>query len=65
MQNKHRYGEFVREFHTPVINEKKKNERIDNIVSPKSFMGRGHADPTFFLLDNPNGLPKSLEIGLD
>ena len=62
---KQKYGEFVKEHYTPVISEKLKNERIENIVSPKQFMGKGmsHSDPRFWI-DNPNrGLPKSLESG--
>ena len=35
------YGMFVKENYIPQISERKKNERIDNIVSPKQFMGRG------------------------
>lgn len=64
---KQKYGEFVKEHYTPVISEKLKNERIENLVSPKQFMGKGqpHSDPRFWIQDPHRALPKSLESGSD
>ena len=47
---KQKYDEFVKENHKPTVCEKKIQERILNIVSPRQFMGKGtaHSDPKFW-----------------
>ena len=38
---KQKYGDLVRENYKPPVSEKKKSERIANIISPRKLMVKG------------------------
>lgn len=60
---KQKYGELVRENYKPPVSERKKSERIANIISPRQLMGKGqaHSDPRFWQDSNSGmAVPKSL-----
>ena len=61
------YGELVRENFYPPISEKKKNERIANMISPKGQWGKGlaHAEPRMWgehSNSNSGAVPKSYSL---